>query len=75
MIRILIVLLMQFLGFEDNPKKQPVRLHKKQRGIIMDNGEIKVLLMMVLILSLFFILVFLFSLGTESGLWYNHPHI
>ena len=73
MIRLLLVILLQLLGFNDNNQRPVNSLHKQPDRMVI-NLEFKMLMLLGIGMALFFILIFMFSPGTESGLWYNNPH-
>lgn len=72
MIRLLLVVLLQLLGFNDNNQRPVNSLHQPDRMVI--SQEFKMLMLLGIGMILFFVLIFMFSPGTESGLWYNNPH-
>lgn len=73
MIRLLLVVLLQLLGFNENNQRPVNSLHKQPDKIVI-SPEFKVLMILGIGMVLFFILIFMFSPGTESGVWYNNPH-
>lgn len=71
----LILLLLQLLGFENNKNKPVYSLHKQTTPEkIVICPEMKLLIWGIVGIGLFFILIFMFAPGTESGVWYNNPH-
>lgn len=73
MIRLLLVVLLQLLGFNDNNQRPVNSLHKQPDKIVI-SPEFKMLMILGIGMVLFFILIFMFAPGTESGVWYNNPH-
>ena len=73
MIRLLLVVLLQLLGFNENNQRPVNSLHKQPDKIVI-SPEFKVLMILGIGMVLFFILIFMFTPGTESGVWYNNPH-
>lgn len=73
MIRLLLVVLLQLLGFNENNQRPVNSLHKQPDKIVI-SPEFKVLMILGIGMVLFFILIFMFAPGTESGVWYNNPH-
>ena len=73
MIRLLLVILLQLLGFNDNNQRPVNSLHKQPDKIVI-SPEFKMLMLLGIGMILFFVLIFMFAPGTESGVWYNDPH-
>ena len=70
MMKLLLILLQSYI----KTTQKPVYSLHKQPERMMVNEEMKFLIVAVIILSILFILIFMFSIGTESGVWYNNPH-
>lgn len=73
MIKLLLIVLLQLLGFENNNQRPVNSLHKQpeKRSV---NPELKMLIVLGIGMVLIFVLIFMFAPGTESGVWYNNPH-
>lgn len=72
MIKLLVIVLLQLLGFDNN--QRPVNSLYKQPDKIIIRPELKILLLLGIGMVLFVVLILMFAPGTESGVWYNNSH-
>ena len=75
MIRMILMILMELLGFNSNSNQPVNSLHRQPQpqNIVLTPGVI--MIVGGLLMIIFVVVCLLFVPGTESGVWYNQPHI
>ena len=71
MIRILLVLI-ELLGFGVDNNQPKNSLYKQPQKQI--NIPLELIIVGIVVMIIFVGICFMVMPGTESGLWYNHPH-